>query len=136
MKNLYTQQRLISRYLRRVRLFQQYAIGPIAAYINWFFGSDGPHMSLGKVEELVFGSWTTTMNDSEKLIQEILKEEAIDEDHHPFHLEDCQISVYIIDLMNWYPTYVHNVKRDPQMMDRAQQFKKYFAEISTRPVCQ
>jgi len=37
MKNLYTQQRLISRYLRRVRLFQQYAIGSIGSYINWFF---------------------------------------------------------------------------------------------------
>eukprot|EP01091_Cochliopodium_minus_P003489 TRINITY_DN133_c0_g1_i4.p1 TRINITY_DN133_c0_g1~~TRINITY_DN133_c0_g1_i4.p1 ORF type:complete len:715 (-),score=284.24 TRINITY_DN133_c0_g1_i4:90-2234(-) len=136
MKNLYTQQRLISRYLRRVKLFQQYAIGAIGSYINWFFGSEGPHITLGKVEEVVFENWTNIINDNEKLIKELLSEQFVDGDHLPFHMEDCQVSVHIVDLMNWYPTYVHNVKRDPQMMDRVQLFKQYFAKLSVKPVSQ
>jgi len=101
-----------------------------------FFGSDGPHITLGKVEEVVFGNWINIINDIEKLSKELLVDSAIDEDHLPFHMEDCQLAVHIIDLMNWYPTYVHNVKRDPQLLDRAQQFKQYFSQLSVKPVCQ
>jgi len=136
MKNMYTQQRLISRYLRRVKLFQQYAIGGIGSYINWFFGSEGPHITLGKVEEVVFGNWINIINDNEKMIRELLTDPHIDADHLPFHMEDCQISVHIADLMNWYPTYVHNVKRDPQLMDKVQLFKQYYAQLSVKPVSQ
>ena len=135
MKNHYTQQRLIGRFLKRVRLFQQYSYGQVHAYIQWFFGTDGPVQMLAKAEEVVFGNWMQMIDEIEKLSREVLPEDSIDEDHFPFHLEDCQIAVHLIDLMNWYPGYVHGVKRPPQLQERVQVFKQLYADLSLRPIC-
>ena len=62
-----------------------------------------------KAKKKVLGFWEAEVNRIIKLCEEVLSEPAIDKDHLPFHMEDCQIGVYYIDLINNYSVIVHNV---------------------------
>ncbi len=65
--------------------------------VSVMFVSDGRALCTAEVERIT------------KLSETVLAESFIDRDHLPFHLEDCQIAAFLIDMMNSYSSFVHGV---------------------------
>ena len=98
-------------YIEKFERFSAYRVGAISVYCNFFNGRDrdGPLEVLEKAKKKVFEGWKNEVERIIELNEAVMAEDAIDKDHLPFHMEDCQIGVYYIDLMNHFSLYVHGV---------------------------
>merc|ERR1711991_637931 len=110
-------------YIDRIERFSAYRVGHVAVYCNFFQGRDrdGPSEMLIKAKKKVLGYWESEVERILKLCEDVLAEDAIDKDHLPCHMEDCQIAAFYIDLTNAYSTVVHGVAPSKLVLQKSLQ---------------
>lgn len=111
---------------------QRHRVGHVNVYCNFFQGRDrdGPNEVIQKAKKKVLGFWEAEVNRIIKLNEEVLSEPAIDKDHLPFHMEDCQVGVFYIDLINNYSVIVHNVVSTKVVLQKsAQQLEELYFKL-------
>merc|ERR1711991_124932 len=98
-------------------------VGHVSVYCNFYQGRDrdGPSEVLIKAKKKVLGHWESEVERVIKLAEEVLGEGEIDADHKPFHMEDCQIAAFYIDLTNAYSTVVHGVAPSKLVLQKSLQ---------------
>lgn len=133
---LYKTHRKYLEYISRVDRFSAYHVGSASVYCSFFLSRDrdGPLEILEATKKKVFAFWEAEVERLLKLGETVVSEGKVDKDHIRFHLDDCVIAVYYIDMMNLYSLYVHGVQASKVVLQKsAQQLEELWGAIKKLP---